>query len=44
MLDFTEYKEYLSDRSFHILTLALEETKRRKQSYLGTEHIFLAYI
>ncbi|MDY6853414.1 MAG: ATP-dependent Clp protease ATP-binding subunit [Thermodesulfobacteriota bacterium] len=44
MLDFTEYKEYLSDRSFHILTLALEETKKRKQAYLGTEHILLAYI
>lgn len=44
MFDFTEYKEYLSDRSFHILSRALDETKRRNQSYLGTEHIFLAYI
>ncbi len=43
MLDFTEYREHLSDRAFQILTLAVEESRRRKHYYLGIEHIFLAF-
>jgi len=44
MLDLTEYKEYISDRAFQMLTLAAEESKKRKHYYLGIEHIFLAFI
>ncbi len=43
MLDFTEYREHLSDRAFQVLTLAVEESRRRKHYYLGIEHIFLAF-
>ncbi|MEW6614826.1 MAG: ATP-dependent Clp protease ATP-binding subunit [Thermodesulfobacteriota bacterium] len=44
MLDLTEYRDHLSDRTFQILTLAVEESRKRKHCYLGIEHIFLAFI
>ncbi|OIP33973.1 MAG: hypothetical protein COZ68_00585 [Deltaproteobacteria bacterium CG_4_8_14_3_um_filter_43_13] len=44
MLDLTEYRDHLSDRTFQILTLAVEESRKRKHYYLGSEHIFLAFI
>lgn len=44
MLDLTEYRDHLSDRTFQILTLAVEESRKRKHYYLGIEHIFLAFI
>jgi len=44
MLDFTEYKKHLSDRVFQILSFAIEEAKKRKHYYLGSEHIFFAFI
>ncbi|MDY7030636.1 MAG: ATP-dependent Clp protease ATP-binding subunit [Thermodesulfobacteriota bacterium] len=44
MFDFTEYREYVSDRAFQILSLAVEESRERKHFYLGIEHIFSALI
>jgi len=43
MIDLTNYRQYLSDRAYLVISTAIEETKNRNQYYLGVEHIFLAY-
>lgn len=43
MIDLGNYKDYLSDRVGKILTVAIDESKKRRHSHLGVEHIFLAF-
>jgi len=44
MIDLSNYREYLSERASEILSLAIDESKKRQHYYLGTEHVFLAFI
>jgi len=42
MIDLTHYRNFLSEKAFHVINTALEESKKRNH-HLGVEHIFLAY-
>ncbi len=44
MLDFTSLREKLDENAQRILTIAVEESKRRNHYYLGLEHIFVAFM
>ncbi|MCL4468977.1 MAG: ATP-dependent Clp protease ATP-binding subunit [Deltaproteobacteria bacterium] len=44
MFDLTNYKDRLSERTQSMLNLAVDESKKRQQFYVGVEHIFLAFI
>ncbi len=43
MIDLGNYKDYLSEKVGKILTVAIEESKKRQHGHLGVEHIFLAF-
>ena len=43
MIDLTNYRNYLSEKAYRVITVAIEESKKRNHYYLGVEHIFLAY-
>jgi len=43
MIDLTNYRNYLSEKAFRVINIAIEESKKRNHYYLGVEHIFLAY-
>jgi len=43
MLDLTNYRDYLSEKAHQVLSIAINESKKRKHNYLGVEHIFLAF-
>lgn len=44
MIDLSSYKDYLSEKAHHLLTIAIEESRKRQHFYLGVEHIFLAFV
>lgn len=44
MIDLSNYREYLSEKSSEVLSRAIDESKKRQHYYLGTEHIFLAFM
>lgn len=43
MIDLGNYKDYLSDRVGEILTLAIEESKKRQHGHLDVEHLIIAF-
>lgn len=43
MIDLGNYKDYFSEKVGEILNLAIEETKKRKHTHLGVEHLLLAF-
>ncbi|MDY6863617.1 MAG: Clp protease N-terminal domain-containing protein, partial [Thermodesulfobacteriota bacterium] len=43
MIDLTDYGDYLSEKAHQILHIAIDESKKRKNNYLGVEHIFIAF-
>jgi ATP-dependent Clp protease ATP-binding subunit ClpA len=43
MIDLGNYKDYLSEDAGKILSLAIEESKKRDHSHLGVEHLFIAF-
>lgn len=44
MFDLTNYKDRLSERTQAMLNLAIDESKKHQQFYVGVEHIFLAFM
>ncbi len=44
MIDLSKYRNYLSEKSYRVLTIAIEESRRRQHYYLGAEHILFAII
>ncbi len=43
MVDLSKYRDYLSGKASRILSVAIEESKRRNHYFLGVEHLFLAF-
>jgi len=43
MIDLTNYRDYLSEKAYQVINIAIEESKKRNHHYLGVEHIFLGY-
>ena len=43
MIDFSHYRDRLSDRAREIIERAVLESQRRQHYFLGVEHIFLAF-
>lgn len=44
MIDFTSLREKLTERAQRIVTIAVEESRRRNHYYLGLEHLFISFI
>ena len=42
MFNLDYYEDKLSESGYRVLTISIEESKRRKHFYLGPEHIFYA--
>jgi len=43
MIDFSHYRDRLSDQAREIIERAVQESQRRQHYFLGVEHIFLAF-
>ncbi len=44
MFDLTNYKDRLAERTQAVINLAIDDSKKRQQFYVGVEHLFLAFI
>ncbi len=44
MFDLTNYKDRLAERTQAMINLAIDESKKRQQFYIGVEHLFLAFM
>ena len=42
MFNLDYYEDKLSESGYRVLTISIEESKRRKHYYLGLEHVFYA--
>ncbi len=42
MFNLDNYEDKLSESGYRVLTISIEESKRRKHYYLGVEHVFYA--
>jgi ATP-dependent Clp protease ATP-binding subunit ClpA len=43
VIDLGNYKDYFSEKVGRVLTIAIEESKKRQHGRLGVEHLFLAF-
>ncbi|MCL4558829.1 MAG: ATP-dependent Clp protease ATP-binding subunit [Deltaproteobacteria bacterium] len=44
MFDLTNYKDRLAERTQAVINLAIDDSKKRQQFYVGVEHLFIAFI